>query len=69
MTILEDVSDLIKQRSPSALCDDCIAEKLKLSVRQHANHKTRELAVMKGFDRRPDVCSSCGAEKLVIRHG
>lgn len=67
MTVFDDVSDLIKRHSPHPLCDDCIASKLRLSVRQHANHKSRELALMHGFDRRKDVCSSCGIEKLVIR--
>jgi hypothetical protein len=47
--------------------DDCIAERLELSVRQHANHKTRELAGQGGFERRKDVCSLCGETKLVIR--
>ncbi|KGJ05332.1 hypothetical protein SAMN04487972_10634 [Paracoccus halophilus] len=68
MTVLENVSDLIKRQSPFPLCDDCITEKLRLSVRQHANRKTRELAAMRGFDRRRDMCSSCRAEKLVIRY-
>lgn len=38
-----------------------------LAVRQHANHKTRELAGSNGFERRKDVCSMCFPEKLVIR--
>ncbi|MFT6674333.1 MAG: hypothetical protein ACJAVM_000504 [Sulfitobacter sp.] len=68
MTVLEDVSDLIKHIAPATICDDCIADKLRLSVRQHANHKTRELSVMKGFERRKDNCSACGADKLVINY-
>ena len=68
MTVLKDVEHLIRQHSPNALCDDCIATKLKITPRQHANHKTRELAKSPIFDRRKDVCSSCGATKLVIRH-
>lgn len=68
MTVLGDVSDLIKRISPSAICDDCITDKLGLSVRQHANHKTRELSVTRGFDRRKDICSGCGADKLVIHY-
>ncbi|MAO25736.1 MAG: hypothetical protein CMN19_07290 [Roseovarius sp.] len=66
MTVLEDVRDLVRQHSPAALCDDCIAQKLGLSIRQHANHKSRRLATMPGFERRKDVCSSCGSQKLVI---
>jgi len=68
MTVLEDVSDLLKRYSPRPLCDDCIAHKLGLTVRQHANHKTRELQAMRGFERRTDICAACGAEKLVIRY-
>jgi hypothetical protein len=68
MTVLEEVQAFIVKRSPQATCDDCIADRLKLSVRQHANHKTRELAKMRGFDRRKDVCSLCGGTKEVIRY-
>jgi len=68
MTVLEDVERLIRKVSPAALCDDCIADKLHLTVRQHANHKTRELAQSRKFDRRKDVCNSCGSTKMVIRY-
>ncbi|MBA4760892.1 MAG: hypothetical protein H2053_03735 [Sphingomonas sp.] len=67
MTVLDDIGALISRLSPSPICDDCVAEKLGLSVRQHANHKTRELAGGNGFERRRDVCSICFAEKLVTR--
>jgi len=67
MTVLDDVRALIIRLAPDAVCDDCIAERLKLSIRQHANHKTRELAGSRGFERRKAVCSLCRNEKLVIR--
>jgi len=67
MTVLDQVRDFIIRRSPLPTCDDCIADRLALSVRQHANHKTRELAKLRGFDRRKDVCSLCGETKEVIR--
>jgi len=67
MTVLENVSALITRLSPSPICDDCVAEKLNLTVRQHANHKTRELAGTNGFERRRDICSICYGEKLVTR--
>lgn len=67
VTVLEDVAALIARLSPQAICDDCIAERLDLSVRQHANQKTRELAGTGGFERRRDMCSLCGSGKLVIR--
>jgi hypothetical protein len=68
MTVLENVENLIIRSSPNALCDDCIADQLRLSVRQHANHKTRELSKSLEFDQRVDVCASCGSMKLVIVH-
>ena len=67
MTILQDVERLVSRLSPEAICDDCITERLGLSVRQHVNHKTRELAGSNGFERRKDICSLCGVTKLVIR--
>ena len=67
MTVLEDVRSRITRLAPDPICDDCIAERLSLSVRQHANHKTRELAGTGGLERRKGVCSLCGDEKLVIR--
>ena len=67
MTVLDEVRNLIETMAPDAVCDDCIASLLDLSVRQHANHKTRELAETPGFDRRRNNCSFCGSVKLVIR--
>jgi len=66
-TVLESVRALIERLSPEPVCDDCIVQKLDLTVRQHANHKTRELAGMPGFERRKDICSICCGEKVVIR--
>lgn len=67
MAVLDDVRALIERLAPEPVCDDCIAERLGLSVRQYANHKTLELAGSPGFERRIDVCSLCGATKKVIR--
>jgi hypothetical protein len=69
MTVLDDVRAFVTRLSPVAVCDDCIADRLGLSVRQHANHKTRELAGSDGFERRKGDCSLCGSDKLVIRKG
>jgi hypothetical protein len=66
MTVLDDVGSLVRRLRPHAICDDCITERLGLTVRQHANHKTRKLARDPQFDRRRDRCSICGADKLVI---
>jgi hypothetical protein len=67
VTVLDDVRNLVARLSPKAVCDDCIAERLHLTVRQHANHKTRELAGCGGFERSKGSCSLCGCDKLVIR--
>lgn len=67
MTVLTDVAQLVERLAPAPVCDDCVAERLCLTVRQHANHKTHELAGQDGFERRKDICSICGAQKLVIR--
>ena len=69
MTVLERVRDLIVRLSPRAVCDDCIAERLKITPRQHANHKTRELEKTARFDRRVGECALCAANKKVIRYG
>ena len=68
MTVLEDVQSFLVTISPAAACDDCIADELGLSVRQHANHKTRELECKPGFVRRKDICSICSGDKKVIRY-
>ena len=67
MTVLEDVRNLVEDMAPTAVCDDCIKDRLRLRVRQHANHKTRELADAPEFDRRKNYCAVCGSVKLVIR--
>jgi hypothetical protein len=66
MTVLDDVSRFVTRLSPEPVCDDCIAERLGLPVRQHASHQTRELAGANGFIRSKGACSLCGATKLVI---
>jgi hypothetical protein len=67
MTVFDDVRSFISRLSPEPVCDDCIGERLQLSVRQHANHKTRELAGEGGYIREKARCSLCGKEKMVIR--
>ncbi len=66
-TVFEQVRAFVERLRPDAVCDDCIADRLELSVRQHANHKTRELAGLSGFLRQVDTCTLCGSRKKVIR--
>lgn len=68
VTVLDDVEHLIRSRAPEAVCDDCVTELLELTIRQHANHKTRRLAEAPMFDRRPGECSVCKKTKRVIRY-
>ena len=67
MTVLEDVGNLVEKMKPAAVCDDCITDRLRLRVRQHANQKTRELANAPEFVRSQNYCAVCGLVKLVIR--
>lgn len=60
MTVLERVRNLVVRLSPDPICDDCITERLNLSVRQH------ELMTEPGFERRVDACTLCGCQKKVI---
>lgn len=69
MTTSDQVRALIERLAPEPVCDDCIAERLALSVREHANIRTRELAGAGGFERRKDVGSLCGETRMVIRRG
>lgn len=66
-TVLDKVKGLIDRLAGEPVCDDCIAERLGLSVRQHANHKTRELAGEPRYERQLDACALCGTVKKVIR--
>ena len=68
MTVKEQVRDLIDERAPGALCDDCIGEILGHS-RQHANHKTSELAQEPDYVKAVGPpCAACGSTtKLVTR--
>lgn len=67
MAVRDEVESFVARLSPEPVCNDCIADRLALSMRQHANHKTRALAGTNGFERRKGPCSLCGTEKLVIR--
>ena len=67
MSVLDQVRAFVTRLSAAPVCDDCVADRLSLGARQHANQKTRELAGSDGFERRRDFCSVCYGDKLVIR--
>jgi len=66
MTVLDRLRDLLVRLAPNAACDTCIARRLDLSRRQHANKNTRALVRTGGFERRKGVCSICGEMREVI---
>jgi hypothetical protein len=67
VTVLDRVRGFVERLSPDAVCDDCISDRLGLSQRQHANHKSRELVGTAGFERQIGTCALCTATKKVIR--
>jgi hypothetical protein len=67
VTVLERVRDLLVRLAPNAACDTCIAIRLGLSLRQHANKITRALAKAGGFERRKGVCGICGQTRMATR--
>jgi len=68
MTGRDEVRKLIERLAGAPACDECIAEKLGLLSPEHASRASRELARSDGFVRASDMCSLCGAVKLVLRH-
>ena len=66
-TINDTIRQLVTGLAGETVCDDCIADRLALSVRTQANQVTRLLAGETTFDRRKNPCALCGATKLVIR--
>lgn len=67
-TVLDMVRGLVERLAGEPVCDECIAERLRLSATSAANKQTRELAGAGGFERINHVCSLCGAPRKVIRH-
>lgn len=66
-TVAEQVRSLVERLRPEPVCDDCIIDKLKLTVRQPVSDITRELAGTAGFERQIGTCTLCGATKRVMR--
>ncbi len=67
MTIAGQIEQLIASLCGASICDDCITDRLNLSVRSQANVVTRELGRSEGFDRAKTSCGQCGALKTVIQ--
>ena len=66
MTIAGQIEQLIESLEGAATCDDCITDRLNLSVRSQANAVTRDLGDDKRFDHGKAPCGLCGSTKTVI---
>lgn len=67
-TIAGQIEALVKRLAGAAICDDCVTDRLNLSVRSQANIVTRGLGGEAGFERRKAPCAFCEATKTVIRY-
>lgn len=67
-TIASQIERLIARLDGMAVCDDCITERLNLSVRSQANVVTRGLGGRRGYERIKEPCALCARTKTVIRH-
>ena len=65
----EQIERLIVRLDGAAICDDCISDRLILSVPAQANVVTRALGGQRGFERAKEECALCGSTRTVIRHG
>lgn len=65
-TIAGQIEALIQRLDGVSVCDNCITDRLNLSVPGQANVVTRALGGERGYERRKDDCSLCGTTKLVI---
>lgn len=63
----DKVKGLISVLAPEAVCDSCIAERLRLGSEHQATHRTRELVGDGGFERCTGTCALCGEARAVTR--
>jgi hypothetical protein len=68
MTISREIERLIVRLEGVPVCDQCLTDRLNLSVPSQANVVTRALAGQRGFERGRDTCGLCGKAKTVIGH-
>ncbi|MGV7123064.1 hypothetical protein [Sphingopyxis sp. 550A] len=67
MKIAGQIEQLIASLSGASICDDCITDRLNLSVRSQANVVTRELGHREEYDRAKTSCGQCGSLKTAIQ--
>lgn len=68
MTIAAQIEALIQRLDGIAICDDCITDRLNLSVRSHANVVTRSLGGGRGYVREKRPCGLCSSIKVSTSH-
>lgn len=68
MTIAGQIEALIQRLEGVAICDDCITDRLDLSVRSQANAVTRTLGGADGYRREKQQCGLCSAVKISTLH-
>jgi hypothetical protein len=64
MTSSQQILEHLRKRG-RAICDDCLSVGLNIRPRQQVNQKANELLKNGDIRRYQDVCSRCGAPKLV----
>ncbi|WP_033073481.1 hypothetical protein [Sphingopyxis sp. MWB1] len=68
MTIAAEIEALIQRLEGVAICDDCITDRLNLSVRSQANVVTRGLGGVGGYARDKRPSGFCNTVKTSISH-
>jgi hypothetical protein len=68
MTIAGQIEALIQRLQGVAICDDCVTDRLNLSVRSQANVVTRGLGGSNGFRREKQPCGLCNSIKVSTSH-
>ena len=68
MTIAGQIEALIQRLDGVAICDDCVTDRLNLSVRSQANVVTRGLGGANGFRREKRPCGLCSSIKVSTSH-
>jgi len=68
MTIAAEIEALIQRLEGVAICDDCITDRLNLSVRSQANVVTRNLGSAGGYIREKRPCGVCNTVKTSTSH-
>jgi len=67
MLVAQRVNDHLSDKSPHAMCDNCIQIELGLTQVAQATQITCALGTTADFTRGQGVCVVCGRDRIVIR--